>query len=80
MGALMKYFPASEFVRVRMVPSLVISVLIYIGFGVVCSLLLGLLGAIPVVGIITSIVGWLINAYCVVGIIISVLKFFDMVK
>jgi len=64
----------------RTLKNLIISILIYIGIYVVCSLVLGLLFFIPLLGWLRSIVGWVVNIYCTVGIVIAILNFLKVFK
>ena len=80
MSAWLKYFPASEFVRVRMLPSLLISLAIYIIGAAAVHLILGLFSGIFIVGTVVAVLNWLVKVYTVVGIIVSVMKYFDMLK
>lgn len=78
MDKVKKFFPFS--VKGTDVKSLVISIIIYIVIGFVGGLIIGLLGAIPLIGILFSIVGWVLDIYCLVGIVLAVLYFLGVVK
>lgn len=78
MDKVKKFFPFS--VKGTDIKSLVISIIIYIVIGFVGGLIIGLLGAIPLIGILFSIVGWVLDIYCLVGIVLAVLYFLGVVK
>ena len=44
------------------------------------GLVLGLLGAIPLLGIIFRIIGWVVDIYCLVGIVLVVLDYLKVLK
>lgn len=54
---------------------LVITILIYIALDIVCGLVIGLLGILPLIGWLFSIVGWVAGIYFFAGIVIAVLAF-----
>lgn len=78
MDKVKKFFPFS--VKGTDIKSLVISIIIYIVIGFVGGLIIGLLGAIPLIGLLFRIVGWLLDIYCLVGIVLAVLHFLGVVK
>ena len=67
------YFPLSF--RGPSLKDMLISILIYIVLDIVCGLIIGLLGALPLIGWLFAIVGWVAGIYFFVGIIIAVLNF-----
>ncbi len=73
MDALRKYFPFQA--KSKDITSLVIAIIAYVVIGVVGGFVIGLLGAIPVVGILCTIVGILLEIYTLAGIILAVLDF-----
>jgi len=78
MDKVKKFFPLS--VRGADVKALVISIVIYVVVAFVAGLVLGLLGAIPLLGWVFRIISWLLDLYCLVGIVIAVLHFLGIVK
>ena len=86
MDMLRKFFPFS-FKEKKDIAALIINVLLYIVAGVVIGFvlgLLGLLGAIPVVGAILALVLGLVSSivelYILVGIVLSFLDYFKVIK
>ena len=86
MDMLRKFFPFS-FKEKKDIAALIINVLLYIVAGVVIGFvlgLLGLLGAIPVVGTILALVLGLVSSivelYILVGIVLSFLDYFKVIK
>ncbi|MBQ7303652.1 MAG: hypothetical protein IJW75_01880 [Alphaproteobacteria bacterium] len=86
MDMLRKFFPFS-FKEKKDIAALIINVLLYIVAGVVIGFvlgLLGLLGAIPVVGVILALVLGLVSSivelYILVGIVLSFLDYFKVIK
>lgn len=86
MEMLRKFFPFS-FKEKKDIAALIINVLLYIVAGVVIGFvlgLLGLLGAIPVVGVILALVLGLVSSivelYILVGIVLSFLDYFKVIK
>ena len=78
MDMLKKYF-AKAFTA-KDVKSTLIAVLIYAALAFVGGLVLGLLGALPIIGFVANVIGWLLEIYCTVGIILAVLVFFKVIK
>ena len=86
MDMLRKFFPFS-FKEKKDVAALIINVLLYIVAGIVIGFvlgLLGLLGAIPVIGTILALVLRLVSSivelYILVGIVLSFLDYFKVIK
>lgn len=78
MDTIKKRFPFSF--RGKTLKDLIITILIYIIADVVCGLVIGLLGAIPLVGILFRLVGWALGLYFFVGIVLAVLAFVGVLK
>lgn len=78
MAQLLTYFPFTASVKAKDTRSLIVSLIIYIVAAAVVGLVLGLLGAIPLIGFIFKIIGWIIDIYCTVGIVLTVLRYFDI--
>ena len=66
--------------KAKDVKSLVITIVICIVADFVCGLVLGLLGAIPLIGIIFKLVGWVVGIYFLVAIVLAVLNFLGVLK
>lgn len=60
--------------------SLAMAIIFYIVADFVCGLIIGLLGALPLVGFLFNIVGWLAGIYFFVGIILAILNFLKVLK
>ena len=76
MDALKKYWPFAEKVKKGDVVSLIINlVILLVACALVSWIVLGVLGAIPVVNILCGIVGLALDLYGLVGIILCILKF-----
>lgn len=78
MDKVKKFFPLSG--RGTDVKTLIISIVIYVVIAFVCGLILGLLGAFPLIGWLFRIIGWIIDLYCLVGIVLTVLNFLGVLK
>ena len=78
MDKVKQFFPIS--VKGTDVKSLIVAIIIYLVVGFVGGLIIGLLGAIPLVGWLFSIIGWLLDIYCLVGIVLAVLYFLGVLK
>lgn len=79
MDILKKLFPLS-FKMTGSVANLIIGTIIYLVAEIIVGVVLGLLGAIPVVGVIVSLVGALVGLYTVGGIVIMFLYHFKVLK
>ena len=75
MEYLKKFWPTPFKIKEKDVKSFVIQLLIFLLICFVGGLLIGLLGAIPIVKIIAPIVGILLDVYGLVGIVLCILKF-----
>ncbi len=80
MDFLKKIWPYAFQVKKGDWKNFLIHLLILIVVCVVASLVLGLLGNLPVIGFIAGILGWLIDVYCTVDIILALLKVLDVIK
>lgn len=78
MDMLKKYFPFSF--KAKDVKDLVINIVIYLVVSIVGGWVLGLIGAIPVIGLIADLVGALLGLYCLVGIVLALLDYFKLLK
>ena len=78
MALIKKLFPLSF--RSNSAKDVLISVLIYIFADVVCGLVIGFLGALPIIGLVFNIIGGVLGLYFFVGIVISVLVFLNILK
>ena len=78
MDMLKKYFPFSF--KAKDVKDLVINIVIYLVVSIVSGWVLGLIGAIPVIGLIADLVGALLGLYCLVGIVLALLDYFKLLK
>ena len=79
MDILKKLFPLS-FKMTGSVANLIIGTIIYLVAEIIVGGVLGLLGAIPVVGVIVSLVGALVGLYTVGGIVVMFLYHFKVLK
>jgi hypothetical protein len=79
MDILKKLFPLS-FKMTGSVANLIIGTIIYLVAEIIVGVVLGLLGAIPVVGVIVSLVGALVGLYTVGGIVVMFLYHFKVLK
>ncbi len=79
MDTLKKLFPLS-FNFAKDVANLIIGILIYIVVGAIGGVLIGVVGAIPVIGIFARILGILLDVYVIAGIVIQVLVFAKVLK
>lgn len=81
MDFLKKFWPLS-FREKKEVKDLVIMVIIYFFAPTIVSIVLGLLGRIPVIGIIFNIInyvcGGLFGLYCTAGIVFTFLNYFKV--
>ena len=78
MDMLKKYFPFSF--KAKDVKDLVINIVIYLVVSIVGGWVLGLIGAIPVIGLIADLIGALLGLYCLVGIVLALLDHFKLLK
>lgn len=78
MNLLKSVFPFSF--KSETVKDLIITVVVYIIADVICGFIIGLLGALPLIGWIFSLIGWVLGVYFFVGIIIAVLNFLKVLK
>ena len=78
MDMLKKYFPFSF--KAKDVKDLVINIVIYLVVSIVGGWVLGLIGAIPVIGLIADLIGALLGLYCLVGIVLALLDYFKLLK
>ncbi len=78
MATVKKYFPHAF--KANDIKSLVIALVIYAVIAFVGGLILGILGAIPVIGFIAKVIGWVLELYCTAGIILAILAFLKIVK
>lgn len=78
MALIKSLFPFSF--QSKTLKNLLITILIYIVLDVVCGLIVGLLGKIPLVGFLFSIVGWVLGLYFLVGIVLAILHFLGVLK
>ena len=79
METIKKIFPLS-FKMTGSVANLIIGTIIYLVAEIIVGVVLGLLGAIPVVGVIVSLVGALVGLYTVGGIVVMFLYHFKVLK
>ena len=79
MDILKKLFPLS-FKMTGSVANLIIGTIIYLVAEIIVGVVLGLLGAIPVVGVIVSLAGALVGLYTVGGIVVMFLYHFKVLK
>ena len=75
MDFLKQLWPTPFKIKEKDVKSFLIQLLIFVLICVVGGLLIGLLGAIPVIKILAPIVGVALDLYGLVGIVLCVLKF-----
>ena len=78
MDMLKKYFPFSF--KAKDVKDLVINIVSYLVVSIVGGWVLGLIGAIPVIGLIADLIGALLGLYCLVGIVLALLDYFKLLK
>ena len=79
MKTIKKIFPFS-FQPMKKFADLLVNVLIQFLIGVIASVLIGILGGMPVVKWIVGILGGLVDLYVVVGIVLSILKYMKVIK
>lgn len=60
--------------------SLVMTLLFYIVADIVCGLIIGLLGKLPLVGFLFGLVGSLVGIYFFVGFVLAILNFLKVLK
>lgn len=78
MDTVKKLFPLSF--GKETLKDLVIAIVIYIVADFACGLVIGLLGAIPLMGWLFSIVGWVAGIYFFAGIVIAILAYLKVLK
>lgn len=78
MDMLKKYWPRAF--KANDGKSLAMAIIFYIVADIVCGLIIGLLGALPLVGFLFKIVGSLVGIYFFVGIILAILNFLKVLK
>lgn len=79
MDMLKKIFPLS-FRFADSAVNLIIGILIYLVIDAIAGFVLGVLGAIPVIGIVAGLIGSLVGIYGLAGIVIEVLVFCKILK
>ena len=79
MELLKKIFPLS-WKYTQDVANLIIGILIYIVGGAIAGAIIGILGALPVIGFIFGLVGGLVGLYAFVGIVLQILVFAKVIK
>lgn len=57
------------------IAALVITILAYLGVGLVAALLIGLLNKVAVLGLVVSILGGLVNVYILAGAVLCALDY-----
>lgn len=78
MNLLKALFPFSF--KAKDTVNLVIAIVVYVLFGAVCGLVIGLLSKIPLLGIVFSLLGSIIGLYGLIGIILTILVYFNLIK
>jgi len=78
MDTLKKFWPRAF--KANDVGALIVTIIIYIVADVICGFVIGLLGALPLIGFLFSLVGSLIGIYFFVGIVLAVLNFLKVLK
>ena len=79
MDILKKLFPLS-FKMTGSVANLIIGTIIYLVAEIIVGVVLGLLGAIPVVGVIVGLIASLVGLYTTAGIVVMFLYHFKVLK
>ena len=72
-----KFWPFS-FKEKKEVKDLVIAVIIYVAASIVCNIVCGLLGRIPVIGWLFSLIAWVFSLYCTAGVVFTFLNYFNV--
>lgn len=78
MDTIKKLFPFSF--RATDAKETVIAVVLYLIADLVCGIVIGVLGKIPVLGVVFSIIGWLAGLYFLIGIVLTILAFLGVLK
>lgn len=80
MDFLKKLWPTPFKIEKGNVVSFVVQLLVFLILTALFGWLIGLLGALPIVGIVFRIVGSLMGIYTLIGAVLCLLKFLDLVK
>lgn len=75
MDILRKYWPTPFKIKKGDLASFIIQLVIFVIVCAVASVLIGVLGAIPIVNIVAWVLGLLLDIYSITGIVLCVLKF-----
>ena len=78
MDTIKKLFPYSF--KASSVKDLIITLVVYLIADLICGVVIGLLGKLPLVGWLFGIVGWIAGIYFFVGIVLAVLNFLGVLK
>ncbi len=79
MDMLKKLFPYSFQCKGDM-KKMLITVLAYLVINFVVGLVLGIFGAIPVLGLVFDLVGWIVGMYFLIAIVLVILDYFNVLK
>ena len=80
MDFLKKLWPTPFKIKKGDVISFVVQLIVFLVLTALFGWLVGLLGALPIVGIVFRIVGSLMGIYTLIGAVLCLLKFLGMVK
>lgn len=78
MDVLKKFFPHAF--KAKDTTAFIVTLIIYLVISVVCGVVIGFLGKLPLIGILFTILGSLIGLYTFIGIVLAILVFVKVIK